>query len=342
MRRFIPLPAIISPLLLCAASYHSPSASVNADLGNRCEIWGEVVAPGYSDEDALEVQLIGKEAKPIQRATVVHGNYDFHAVPAGSYHFDVVDRAGNILALQTQVLKGTGDHVALLVVGPESGTETVSLSNLRHSVPRRARQALESAREAGAVGNAKKQLALLNKAVAIDPDFAEAHDALTSIYSQTGNLVEAEQHARKAFALNPGMPWAASNLALLLIHRNDYAEAEVVARQALKSQPGARWLSIILAVSLIEQGRNIDEGLAYVGRAAMDFPSARLFASKAFIDIGRLDLAAMQVKEVLKSQAEHPCEKARLERWVAAAERLLAARAERARDVPAVPGHSSE
>lgn len=338
MRRNLTICSIISPFLLCASNYHSRSESVNVDQGNRCEIWGEVIAPGYSDESTLEVQLIGKEAKPIQTATVTHGNYDFRAVPAGSYRFDVVDRAGNVLWIQTQALKGTGDHVALLVPGPGPGTTTVSLSNLRHSVPRRARQALEAALKAGAAGNLKKQLELLNEAIAIDPDFTEAHEVLTSLYSQTGHLIESEQHARIVFDLNPTIEGAGSNLALLLIQRKAYAEAEAVARQALRNQPQSSWLRIILAVSLIEQQRNIEEGLNYARQAAAEFPSARLFTSKALVDIGRIDLAAAQVKEVLRSQAEHPCEKANLEHWVArqaAQEGLLL-------NTQARPGHSGE
>jgi tetratricopeptide (TPR) repeat protein len=312
------------------------------DKSNSCEIWGEVAAPAYSEQDALEVLLIGKEAKPIQRSAVTRGHYDFRSVPAGSYRFDVVDRAGNVLLTQTYPLKGTGDHVALLVTGPDSSNGTVSLSNLRRSVPRRARQALEAARKAGAAGNLKKQLELLNAAVAINPDFAEAHNVLTALYGQTGHLIESEQHARIAFALNPGIPGAGSNLALLLIHRKDYAEAEVVARQALRNQQDAQWLRIILAVSLIEQRRNIDEGLAYVRQAATEFPSARLFAAKAFGDIGRIDLALTQFKEVLRSQAEHPCENAALEKWVAAAEQSQAAHHQLVPDIQTGPGHSNE
>jgi tetratricopeptide (TPR) repeat protein len=315
---------------------------VNVDKGSRCEIWGEVVAPGYSDQDALEVLLIGKEAKPIQRTTVTHGNYDFRSVPAGWYQFDVVDRAGNILAIQTQALKGTRDHVGLLVARPGSGNGTVSLSNWRHSVPRRARQAFEAATKAGAVGNLKKQLELLNTAVAIDPDFAEAHDVLTLLYRRTGDLIESEKHARIAFDLNPGILAAGPNLAVLLIGRKDYAAAEVVARQALKSQPDAPSLGRILAMSLIEQRRNIDEGLAYVRNAATEFPSARLFAAKAFADIGRFDLAVMQVKEVLRSQAEHPCEQAALENWVAAAAQRQATQDKLIPDIQARPGHCGE
>jgi len=321
MRLRATLCSVITPFLLCANDYHLPSESQELPTASGCEIFGEVVAPGYSDQDALQVLLIGKESKLLQRTTVVRGNFDFHMAPVGWYQFRVVDRQGRILAAQSHFLNGTNGHVALLAVRREGGiAETVSLAALSHSVPRRASQAFEEAAKLAANGNIMKQIDRLNAAVAIDPDFAEAHNNLAAAYSQIGKFELAVQQARTAFELNPGIPEAGPNLAALLVHLKRYSEAETVARAALNSEQDASWVRMILAVSLIERRGSIAEALAYLAQAAAEFPSARLFVAHAFVDIGRIDLAVDQVKQVLRSQTEHPCERVALNDWIAAAE----------------------
>ena len=326
----------VTPLLLFADRYHSSFEPPN-NQGNACEIFGEVVAPGYSDKDALQVLLIGSEAKILQSAPVVRGNFDFHLVPAGWYLFKVADRQGRILATQTQFLSETGGHVALLSVKRDHNVSgTVSLAALRHSVPRRAIQAFEEAAKAAAAGNIGKQIDRLNAAVKIDPDFAQAQCNLAAAYTQIGRLEEAVRHARIAFELDPGIIEAGPNLAALLVQLKHYAEAETVARSVLTNEKDAAWVRMLLAVSMIEQRRDLDQALVYLGQAVTEFPSARLFATHAFVDIGRLDLAVNQLKEVLRSQTEHACERASLSDGIAEAGEM------RRQDLEAREIHSHE
>jgi tetratricopeptide (TPR) repeat protein len=187
-------------------------------------------------------------------------------------------------------------------------------------VPRRAIQAYEEAAKAATAGNIGKQIDRLSAAIKIDPDFAQAQCNLAAAYSQIGRLEEAVRHARIAFELNPGIVEAGPNLAAMLVQLKRYAEAEVVARAALNSERDAAWVRMLLAVSMIEQRQDLDQALAYLKEAVTDFPSARLFVTHAFVDIGRLDLAVNKLKEVLREQTEHSCERASLSDWIAEAE----------------------
>jgi tetratricopeptide (TPR) repeat protein len=314
--------SVIIPFLLCANDDYLPSESQNPQKERGCELFGEVITSGYSDQDDLQVLLLGRDAKLLQRAAVIRGNFDFHMVLPGWYVLKVADSQGRILAAETRFLNGARGHVALLAVRRAPNVAgTVSLAALSHSVPRRARQAFEEAAKACAAGNVRKQIDRLNAAIAIDPNFAEAHVDLAGVYSQMSQPEEAVRHARIAFELNPNIPESGTNLAALLIQLKRYTEAEAVARAALlNDDQDASCARLLLALVLIEQRRSIDQALAYLEQAVTEFPSARLFAAHAFVDIGRLDLAVVQVKEVLRSQAEHQCERAALNDWIAATE----------------------
>lgn len=80
-------------------------------------------------------------------------------------------------------------------------------------------------------------LDLMARAVALKPDFKDAHRNLGNAYLRFQRLAEAERHFRQAAALAPQDPDAANNLGAVLLHRELYAEAETHVRRALALQP---------------------------------------------------------------------------------------------------------
>jgi hypothetical protein len=78
----------------------------------------------------------------------------------------------------------------------------------------------------------------------------------------------------------------------------------------------------VLAISLIEQRKDISDALEHLKQAAAEFPFVRLLAMRALAEVGRRDLALIQVGAYLQSSA-HECERPTLEAWVASVQQQL-------------------
>lgn len=78
---------------------------------------------------------------------------------------------------------------------------------------------------------------LMARAVALKPDFKDAHQNLGKAYLQFQRLADAERHFRQAAALAPDDADAANNLGAILLRREQYAESETHVRRALALQP---------------------------------------------------------------------------------------------------------
>ncbi|MBX7199588.1 MAG: tetratricopeptide repeat protein [Rhodospirillaceae bacterium] len=80
-------------------------------------------------------------------------------------------------------------------------------------------------------------LALIEQAIALKPDFKDAHKNLGNVLLRFGRLADAERHFRRVAALAPNDANAASDLGAVLLRREQYAEAESCTRRALALQP---------------------------------------------------------------------------------------------------------
>jgi type IV pilus biogenesis/stability protein PilW len=87
-----------------------------------------------------------------------------------------------------------------------------------------------------AMSNGRPQEALkeYQKALALNPGLAEAHQGLGLIYQWSyGRLTDARREYETALALKPAFSEAANNLGVLLAELGDYAQARVLFEQAL-------------------------------------------------------------------------------------------------------------
>jgi Flp pilus assembly protein TadD len=81
-------------------------------------------------------------------------------------------------------------------------------------------------------------LALMLKAVALDPNLAMAQGNLGAVHLRAGRLLEAEKATRHAMELAPNEPRWVSNLAVLAKDLGRFDEAEALFRRALSMRPG--------------------------------------------------------------------------------------------------------
>jgi len=78
----------------------------------------------------------------------------------------------------------------------------------------------------------------LEKAVDLDPAYAEAHNELGIIHTQSGRFAEAEKSLKAAIRANPRYAPARNNLAVLYGRQGRNVEAEAQLRRAVEEDPG--------------------------------------------------------------------------------------------------------
>jgi TolB-like protein/class 3 adenylate cyclase/cytochrome c-type biogenesis protein CcmH/NrfG len=104
-------------------------------------------------------------------------------------------------------------------------------------------------------------LAAFERAIALDPNLAVAHNYLGQIKVFLGRSNEAAEHTLKAIQLSPHDPQLALwyyQLALTYIHEQRYDEAVQWARRGLQVNPNVRYTYRVLAAALALSGR-VDE-----------------------------------------------------------------------------------
>ena len=110
----------------------------------------------------------------------------------------------------------------------------ISLTRLKHKVPRGARRAFQKAWKLDQEGKTELALEQFRRATTLDPDFADAHCDLGALYQRLQRYSEAETEFRRGVALAPELSGMQSNLGWALAMQGKMAEAEASARQALR------------------------------------------------------------------------------------------------------------
>ena len=124
-------------------------------------------------------------------------------------------------------------------------------------------------RRTATLANFPQADALLQRAIALDPDFAPAHGELaylqhfyiglrTSSRSRADKLEIGLRHARRAYELAPDLPLASLVLGNLHMRAHDFEEAERWSRRAIRLGPGDAENYAVLANVLSFWGRSAE------------------------------------------------------------------------------------
>ncbi len=116
---------------------------------------------------------------------------------------------------------------------PQRTAAPVSIARLGHKVPRAAQKAYRRASTFVEEGNTARATEEYQRAIALDPDYVEAHCDLGVVYYLSHRYERAEAQFRRAASLAPDLPIAHSNLAWALLTQGKTDEAAEAARQAL-------------------------------------------------------------------------------------------------------------
>jgi tetratricopeptide (TPR) repeat protein len=301
--------------VLSVATVQCPAASSEAAFG-ECAIWGQVVIPGRPVEEPANVELAVGNHKATQKARLIGGNFDFHAVPPGWYQFRILDASGRELYRRPIALTGTDDYLIVQTPQQRPGS-TISVAELKRETNPKARDEVNAARKALDDGKPQVSAEHLLKALDIDSQYLEARVDLTAVYTQMDDVQDALEQAQKAFELSPSSPVGGYQYAVLLMVTKNYTTAETVARSLIRNQDYLAQAKAVLAVSLIGQRRNLAEALSLIEEVASEFPLSRLMAANALVEARRPVEAVNQVRGYLNSS--NKCERAKLEEWLAKA-----------------------
>ena len=146
---------------------------------------------------------------------------------------------------------------------------TISVASLRHKLVQKAVNAFHRASKFAASGAWQLGALELQKALAIDPNYAEAHANLGATYLHMGRIDEGATELRRAIALDPATSGYHANLAVALaqLGKNDDAKTEAMAALAIDStNPEAHYLLGMLIGSQPREYRNAIPHLEYSAR----------------------------------------------------------------------------
>lgn len=148
----------------------------------------------------------------------------------------------------------------------------------------------------------------LEKAVAIKPDFAAAHDELGSALLVRAQVEKAIEHFRRAVAIEPGFAEAQGNLGGALVRIGQLDEAIEHFRKGLANKRNPAGAQCNLASALMARGR-FDEAIGHF-RAALSLDPAYADAlhglAMALLRTGRPAEAIGHFRKLLQIQPNNP------------------------------------
>ena len=151
------------------------------------------------------------------------------------------------------------------------------------------------------VGKNDIAVEFITKALATQPDFAEAHCNLGNALKELGRLDEAVASYRKALAIQPDSAGAHSNLGLVLRALRRLDEAAASHRKALAIQPDSAEAHYNLGLALQDMGR-LDEAITSYHKALNikpDFVEAHHNLGLSLHDLRKLDEALPSYRKAL-------------------------------------------
>jgi tetratricopeptide (TPR) repeat protein len=194
-----------------------------------------------------------------------------------------------------------GHEPSAIRIVPTNVGGTVSVKRLSHKPPKAAKKAYEEAVRLSAKGQSLEAIALLQKAIQLDPEYMEALNNLGARYILIGEYERALPHLNKAIELDAHSVQPYCNLSLAYLGTGDAAAAERAARQSIANDPNEERGRYLLGVSLIAQRKQVEEATQHLRRAQDHFPQAKFAIGIAEAMAGNTAAAKASLTEYLSS-----------------------------------------
>jgi tetratricopeptide (TPR) repeat protein len=262
----------------------------------------------------VELQPLSGSMNRQQTLASNNGEFQISGVELGDYRLTVTDHAGRTLYQQLLHVDKSGAPIEVRLPSntnakPPAGA--VSYASLQHKVPRSAVHEYKAAVEARQHADPEAALAHLRKAVAIDPQFAAAHNDLAAQYLDGKLYDSALEELDKAVALDPASIPVKLNRAICLSRLGRYTEAETSARQAVQLDGGSSRSRYLLGLILANQKKFSSEAIDDLERSSDQFPEARVAAAQILARSGRNAEARQQLQLYLNGCKAENCREVR-------------------------------
>jgi len=310
-------PVVIPLLCISLQAQLRGGGGIGANAGNV-----HVHVVYGNDRDAgphLLVRLMQGSSDDVVRTTYTNdiGQADFVGVTVGEYHVEVSGpnietTAGDLFELDNR--KATqAQYVVVKEIenggpAPVSGhSSMVSATDL--NAPPKARKELDKANDAMTEQNWKKAKEHLDKAIALDANYATAYNNLGVLYARTNDVANEEQALQKAISLDDHYAPALLNYGKLCIRQKNFPQAEALLNREVAVDP-QNPESLLLLADAEYMNRHFDAAIASADKAHSASPEHPSFvhyiAGRAYQQQGHQQQALAEFQLFLKEEPKGP------------------------------------
>jgi tetratricopeptide (TPR) repeat protein len=157
----------------------------------------------------------------------------------------------------------------------QSGSALIFAPHMRHKVPKEAGKAFKRGLIVSHTGDHRAAAEEFERAIRLDPDFAEAYANAGIEYASTGSYRGAEARFKRAIELDPASSIAWCNLGVLLVKAGRAQEAETAIRRSLELSPDNATAHFLLGRLLLNIAGDRTEAEQHLKYAARTVPSAK-------------------------------------------------------------------
>jgi tetratricopeptide (TPR) repeat protein len=184
---------------------------------------------------------------------------------------------------------------------PGTPGNIVTIQELSHRVPIKARKEMEKAEKARLDNHPDEAISHLNEAIQIDPRFVAARNTLAVIYFATAATSTGIEQLKEAVKYEPRNSMLFMNLAIGYVLIYKYDDAERVARMAADLDRIGPRPPMLLGMVLLLESKFTEEALQCFERTRDDFPLAHLLAGRVLMAQGSPAEAKSEIHAYLAS-----------------------------------------
>ena len=307
---------VLSTLIFVSGADSQPYSPGGFQQG--FELHGTIVHRPGTLAGNLMVEVCGLNGRLAKTTVSPDGTFDFSSIPAGQYDVRVLDLAGNVVTEQEVWVHDSFADVQIRL--PEGKTEppvsgTVSLAQLMHKVPSKARKETLLAQKAWKKGDLPACADHLQRATGIDPEYLDAWNSLALVYVRLNQPEKVISTYSEVLRIDPHSALAYSLTGAAHMTLGHYPEAEVASRRALRIDSNSERSRYVLGLSLAQQNKNDSEALKYLQESYDAFPMARMVAAQVLARRGHIGEARSQLEKYLPLAP--PSQGDQLKRWLA-------------------------
>lgn len=311
------LAPVVVPLLLTTLHAQISGRGAASSRGNiHIHV---VLANDRSAGPYLRVELMEGASGTVVGTTYTNdiGEAEFGGIPIGDYHVEVTGDGIQPTTSDTFEIDDRKMSQAQYVTvrqlqdsGPKplsAHSSMVSATDL--NVPPKARKELDKANEAMAMLNWKSAKEHIDKALALDANYATAYNNLSVLYAKTNELAYEEQALKKALSLDDHFAPALLNYGKLCIRQKNFPQAEDVLQKEVGLDPDNPE-SLLLLADAEYMNRHFDAAIVTADKAhsvSRDHASfVHYIAARAYQQENKEQQALAEFQLFLKEEPNGP------------------------------------